>query len=80
MAREAGEDFLKRLALFLIKIKIAPRYFELYICSEMNPTGRDYTSPYGYQYFTLLDTLWRIRHTPPPPAFTHFSAPPKTQV
>lgn len=23
----------------------------------MNPTSSDYTSPYGYQYLTLLDTL-----------------------
>lgn len=23
----------------------------------MNPTTSDYTNPYGYQYFTLLDIL-----------------------
>lgn len=39
----------------------------------MNPTGSDYTGPYGYQYSTLLDTLGVLDI--PPPAFTNSTSP-----
>lgn len=45
----------------------------------MNPTGSDYTNPYGYQYLTLLDTL-RILDTLPTSYIYKFQSPKDTGV
>lgn len=45
----------------------------------MNPTSSDYTSPYGYQYLTLLDTLG-VLDTLPTSYICKFKRPEDTGV
>lgn len=45
----------------------------------MNPTSSDYTSPYGYQYLKLLDTLG-VLDTLPTSSIYKFQRPKDTGV